>query len=212
MDDRDLFSTLSTGRFPSKEAAAYFSELRKSAGVRQVLAEEAADLGKSVIRKLKSRAGRAVDAGIGAGTGVVVSKASKEKPKEEKTAGIKELLGKGVQTLSNNKAPAIGAVIGAATATALQYMANKPGKDGKSKQRDMAEKSLAGHEKYIGDMKAKGKEPSYPDEMSHARAKSSVETSKVMEKHPLRSSLLATPGGALAGAGLGLATRKLLGG
>lgn len=157
MDDRDLFNSLSTGRFPSKEASEYFSELRKS-------------------------------------------------------AGVKEMVGKGIQTLSNNKAPAIGAVIGAATATALQYMANKPGKDGKSKQRDMAEKSLAGHEKYIGDMKSQGKEPSYPDEMSHARAKSSVETSKVMEKHPLRSSLLAAPGGALAGAGLGLATRKLLGG
>ncbi len=129
-----------------------------------------------------------------------------------KNAGIKDLASRGVQYASNNKAPLLGAAVGAATATALQYLANKPGKDGVSKQRALADKSLSANENSLRDMEQKGKDPGFRDQMNHARAKSSAEISRIMEKHPARGALLAAPGGAMAGAGIGLTVRKLLGG
>lgn len=127
-----------------------------------------------------------------------------------KTSGAKELVGKGVgkavEFVSQRKAPLLGAAIGAATATALQYLANKP-KDGKpSKQRQAAEGSLASSEKALA-----AKPEGFSEQMGHARAKSSVDISHISEKHPVRGAMLAAPMGALGGYGLGYAARKLAG-
>lgn len=135
-----------------------------------------------------------------------------EKHRKEKKAGVKELVSKGVQFASNNKAPLLGAIIGSAAATALQYKANKPNKSGVSKQRMAAEKSLASHDRSMEETKQMGTEPGFLDQMRHARAKSTLDVSKIMEKHPARGALLAAPGGAMVGSGVGLAVRKLLGG
>lgn len=160
MDERDFLDALSVGRFPSKEASEYFSELRKSAGVGEL-----------------------------AGKGVQ----------------------KGLEYASKNKAPLLGALIGGAAVTALQYLSNKPGKNGEpSKQRRAAEESLAGHEKSMAKTHAEGRQPSFSDEMSHSRAKATADVAKITEKHPVRGSLLATPMGAAAGYGLGAAAHRLL--
>lgn len=155
MDERDFLDALRAGRFPSRDASAFFSELRKSAGVKEL-------------------AGRAAS--------------------------------KGVEIVSKNKAPLAGAALGGLAATGAQYLANKSGK-----QRQMAETSLASHEKSMAETKAKGKEPGFPSKMNHARLKATADVAHISEKHPVRGALLAAPVGAMAGYGLGAAARKLLG-
>lgn len=156
MDDRDFLNALKTGQTFSKEASEYFSELRKSAGAKEL---------------------------VGKG------------------------LGKAVKFVSEKKAPLLGAAIGAATATALQYLANKPGKDGKpSTQRRLAESSLKSKEE------AHAKNPSgFSEQMGLNRAKAGVDVARTSEQHPKRGALLAAPMGALGGMGLGYAARNLVG-
>lgn len=48
MDERDFLKALSDGRFPSKEAHEYFSELRKTAGVKDMALKGAKEVGKAV--------------------------------------------------------------------------------------------------------------------------------------------------------------------
>lgn len=128
-----------------------------------------------------------------------------------KSAGVKEVAAKGMDVLSKNKSTLLGAAIGTAVASALQYQANKPKADGSpSTQRRMAEGQLAAIEKHHGDMAAKGQEPGFADEMSHARAKGSAEVSKVMEKHPVRGALMAAPVGAMAGAGISALAKNFM--
>lgn len=161
MDDRDFLNALKTNGTFAKEASEYFSELRKTAG-----------------------------------------------PKELMGKGV----GKAIDFVSQRKAPLLGAAIGAATMTAIQYLNNKPGKDGKpSKQRQSDEGTLAAREKSLAETKAQGKEPTFGDQMSHAHARSAADVSRIAEKHPVRGALLAAPIGALGGMGLGYAARKLVG-
>lgn len=128
--------------------------------------------------------------------------------KEAGTA--KDLLNKGLEFASQNKVQLIGSALGAGTATGLQYLANKPGKDGVSPQRALAEKSLAGSEADQKKMQAEGKEPGMFKELNHSRAKATADVSKVLEKHPKRGALIAAPVGAAVGGGLAaLATRLL---
>lgn len=128
-----------------------------------------------------------------------------------KSAGVKDVAAKGMDVLSKNKTTLLGAAIGTAVASALQYQANKPKADGSpSTQRRMAEGQLAAIEKHHGDMAAKGQEPGFADEMSHARAKGSAEVSKVMEKHPVRGALMAAPVGAMAGAGISALAKNFM--
>lgn len=156
MDERDFLAALKTDGTFAKEASEYFSELRKSAGVKDLAARGVREVGEFV---------------------------------------------------GARKAPLLGAVIGSATATALQYMANKS-KDGKpSQQRQVAEKSLSSREKEM----AETKDPSFSQQMGHARAKSSVDIARISEKHPVRGALLAAPMGAAAGYGLGTLARKIVG-
>lgn len=156
MDHRDFLNALSAGRFPSNEAAEYFSELRKN-------------------------------------------------------AGAKELLSGGAEVLSKHKAPLIGAAVGAATATALQYLANKPGKSGKSRERMATEQSLAGHEKNLAESQSQGKEPGFSQQLAHIRARQAAEIAKLNEKHPARGALLAAPLGAVAGSTLAGIAKKFTG-
>jgi len=126
-------------------------------------------------------------------------------------AGVKDLAAKGVREVgefvAGRKAPLLGAAIGMATATGLQYLANKS-KDGKpSKQREVAEKSLAGREKEMGETQT----PSFDQQMGHARAKSSVDIARISEKHPVRGALLAAPLGGAAGYAAGALARRFVG-
>lgn len=161
MDDRDFLDALSGNRFPSKEAAEYFSGLRKTAGVKDFASQQ---------------------------------------------------LQKGVEFVSKNKLPLAAAVLTAAAAGGKQYLDNKPGKSGKSKQREQAEKVLGAHENMMKDMAGSGKTPSYSEELSHARAKARVDVSKVMEKHPGRGAAMVLPVAASLGFGIGKGLKKLTGG
>lgn len=132
-----------------------------------------------------------------------------------KTAGVKDMaIGaakKGVEYVSKNKATTIGAVLGATAASALQYKASKPGEGGEaSLQRRLAEKGLSSSSKSMKETKAKGKEPGYVADLNHARAKATVDFSKVQEKHPVRSALQAIPIGAGIGTGIGWAIKNLV--
>ncbi len=131
-----------------------------------------------------------------------------------KTAGAAgDLAKKGLDFVSKNKIPLLGAAIGTATATALQYLDNKPKKDGKpSSQRQVAEGGLAASEKKLESQREQGKAPGFVDSMAHERAKFRAGASQVMEKHPIRGAALAAPMGAAAGYGLGVLGKKLVGG
>jgi hypothetical protein len=160
MDERDFLTALKSGGAFSKEASEYFTELRKSAGVKDMAAKTVGDIGAFVTQR---------------------------------------------------KAPLLGATLGAATATALQYLANKS-KDGKpSKQRQVAEKNMATHDKSMAELQTQGKEPTFDQALGHARAKSSVDIARISEKHPGRGALLAAPAGAVLGYGIGALARKIVG-
>lgn len=128
--------------------------------------------------------------------------------KEAGTA--KEILDKGVEFASKNKVKLIGSAIGATAASVLQYMANKPGKDGVSPQRALAEKHLAGSEAEQKKMQADGKSPGMLQSLNHSRARATADISKVMEKHPKSGALIAAPAGAAIGAGLATLGTRIL--
>lgn len=140
------------------------------------------------------------------------TEASEYFTKMRKEAGAaKELLGKGVEFASKNKAQLIGSALGAGVAAAYQYLGSKPGKTGVSQERASAEKNLTNSTAAMDKMQAEGKQPGYVNELGHARTKGSVEVAKANEKHPGRSALLAAGMGAAAGGGLASIGKRILG-
>lgn len=129
-----------------------------------------------------------------------------------KTASpVRELASKGMDAVAKNKMPLIGAAIGAAVAAAVQYMDNKPKKDGgPSTQRETAEKGLAASEKHMATQSEGGKQPSFSDKMNHEKSKFRAGAAQVMEKHPVRGAAFAAPMGAAIGFGAGRLGETLL--
>lgn len=97
-------------------------------------------------------------------------------------------------------------LVGAAALAGGQYLATKPGKNGKSEDEAQANWAMRTAKNSIDEDLKAGREPGFTKEMAHAIAKGGHEVSKVMTKHPGKAALVAAP----TGASLGLAAASLL--
>jgi hypothetical protein len=121
----------------------------------------------------------------------------KRKKRLEKKAASGELIQHTAQFLKSHSKEIAGALVGAALAGGAQYMANKPGKDGKkSLQQKLGDESV----------KATKDSKSFSGQVAHASAKAVKEVSDLFAKHPVKGALTMIPTGAAGG----VAVAKLL--
>jgi hypothetical protein len=98
------------------------------------------------------------------------------------------------------------ALVGAAAIAGGQYMATRPGKNGRSSDQGVSDWAVKTTKNSIDEDRKAGREPGFGKELAHATAKGGSEVSKVMTKHPGKAALMMAP----VGASLGLTAAQLL--
>jgi hypothetical protein len=123
-----------------------------------------------------------------------------------KQAGAADLARETAKFVRAHTTEIAAALVGAAALAGGQYLATKPGKNGRSADQAVSDWAVKSTKKTLDEDKAAGRDSGFSKEMAHATAVGGAGVSKVMTKHPGKAALLMAP----VGASLGLTAAQLL--